>query len=128
MSRKNILIQQVATAQSLSSSFISSPTIISYMDNMSYQINCTTTDSIGSFALQISNDYSIDNLTGAVINPGNWNPIPLGGGTPTVNANDTVIDISLTQVPFSAIRLAYTSTTAGTGTCNIYFVSKQIGG
>lgn len=126
MSRKNVLPYKLATAQSLSSSFNSAVTTITYTDNISYQINCTTTNSVGTFALEVSDDYQISN--GTIVNAGTWNPLTLGGGIPAVNATDAVISISLTQVPFGAIRVAFTSSTPGTGTCDIYFLSKQLGG
>lgn len=127
MARKNVLPIQLLTNKSLATSFTSQAVLTTYTDNISFQINVTTTDSIGTFAVQVSNDYSVDNVTGAVLNSGTWNPLTLGG-TPTVNANDTVIDISLNQVPFNAIQLAYTTGTPGTGTCNVYYFAKQIGG
>jgi hypothetical protein len=126
MARKNVLTYELVGGQSLSSSFTTSPTQIVYLDNCSYQINITTTDSIGTFAVQGSNDYqSIENV---ITNPGNWIALTLGGGTPFVNASNDNIIIDLNQLPFSAIRLAYTSGTAGTGTCNIYLTCKQVGG
>lgn len=126
MARKNILTYQVASNQSLSSNFITPVTVIEYLDNCSYQINLTTTDSIGTFSVQGSNDYNQEGS--AVVNPGNWISLTLGGGTPFVNAANDLIIIDLNQLPFSAIRLIYSSGTSGTGTCNIYLTCKQVGG
>lgn len=123
--RKNTLVHQIATNQSLSSDFTTSPTVIRYLDNCSYQILITTTDSIGTFSIQGSNNYQ-ENL-GAVSSNGNWVDLTLGGGTPFVNAADDDIMIDLNQLPFNAIRIAYTSGTAGTGTCNIYLACKAVG-
>jgi hypothetical protein len=124
--RKNTLVYPVALNQSLSSTFTTSPTIIRYLDNCSYQIVITTTDSIGTFAVQGSNNYQ-ENL-GSIPSNSDWVDLTLGGGTPFVNAANDDIIIDLNQLPFNAIRLSYTSGTAGTGTCNIYLVCKELGG
>lgn len=129
MSRKNTFQSQIATAQSLAASFNSAVTDVRTSDNLSYQINVTTSNSTGSFALQGSDDYRIDETTGAVINSGTWASLPLGssgGGNPSVAAaNDTIV-VAINQFPFLAMRLAYTSTIAGTGTCNIYLMGRQL--
>jgi len=127
MARKNSLDVEIASNQSLSASFNSSPTIVQNVDNISYQINVTTSNSTGTFALQGSNDYSSVNVSGTA-NAGTWVNLPLGGGTPTVNATNDQIVIDINQFPMYAIRLAYTAGTAGTGTCNIFINARQIGG
>lgn len=126
MSRKNTLNYPVLTAQSLAASFTSPATFIRNTDNVSYQINVTTSNSVGSFSVQVSDDYSVgpDNT---VVNPGTWITLTLSG-TPTVASANDLIGISLNQLPYDSIRLAYTSTTAGTGTANAIITSKQIGG
>ncbi len=128
MSRKNVLKPYlVAASQSLSTSFTTNPTLILFADNIAYQVNVTTTNSTGSFAVQVSQDYQIDETTNTVINTGTWDTLTLSG-SPTVSGANDVIVINLNQLPFYAIRLAYTSSVAGTGTCNIYVSHKQIGG
>lgn len=128
MARKNILKYPVLTDQSLAASFQSAATLVKYLDNCSYQVNVTTTDSEGTLAVQSSNDYEIDEVTGAVVNAGTWIDLPLAGGTPVVNAADTNILIDLNQLSFIAIRLSYTSSVAGTGVCSATLVCRQIGG
>lgn len=129
MARKNILPYEISS-QSLASSF-SIPTVIKYLDNISYQINIKTTDSVGTFSVQGSLDYAISEPGNQVIAQGNWSTIPLttASGTPLVasGANDTIL-VDLNQLPFNAIRLSYAPTTAGTGTVDIYFLAKQVGG
>lgn len=128
MARKNTAFKQISTSQSLAASFNSPVTFIRNLDNVSYQINITTTNSTGTFAVQVSNDYKLDEVDNTVMNAGTWTALTLAGGTPSVAAaNDTIV-INLTQLSFNAIRLAYTSTVAGTGTCDIFVLSKQIGG
>lgn len=128
MSRKLVLAPTlVETSKSLSTSFNSTPTMITNTDNVAYQINVTTSNSTGTFSIQGSVDYqpATANLPGVT---GNWADLGLGGGTPTVAAaNDTLI-FNLSLLPFNALRVAYTSTIAGTGTCNIYIMTKQTGG
>jgi hypothetical protein len=127
MGRKNTLVTQIAHAQTLSSSFNSEPTVVRYMDNCSYQINIMTTDSTGTFSVQVSDDYYVNEGNDAVVtNPGNWATLTLSG-TPTVAASNDTIVINLNQLPFYAVRLAYTSTIAGTGTADIFVTDKVIG-
>lgn len=141
MSRKSTLVTQlgpngyVPLAQSasappfsLSTSFTTSPTGIRYLDNCSYQINVTTSNSSGTFQVQASNDYYVnEGNADVVMNPGTWIPLTLAGGTPFVAAANDQIIINLNQLPFYAIRLAYTSTVAGTGTATIFIASKVVG-
>lgn len=129
MSRKNTLVTTLVTNHSLASSFNTAPTVVRYLDNCSYQINVITTDSQGTFAVQVSNDYYVNEGNDAVVvNSGTWVTLTLAGGTPFVAAaNDTIV-INLNQLPFYAVRLSYTSAVAGTGTCSIYITDKQIGG
>lgn len=127
MSRKDFNVYKLAANQSLASSFITPATVVTTSDNISYQINITTTNSVGNFTVQASNDYSVG-PGGSVLNAGTWVDLTLGGGVPNANAANDSISISLNQVPFSALRLSYTATTAGTGTCSITVVSKMLGG
>lgn len=126
--RKNVLAPElVSSAVSLAANFSSTPTMIPFLDNCAYQINITTSDSIGTFAVEGSVDYVQETplIRGVV---GNWIPLTLGGSTPAPvanAANDTII-INLNQVPFNALRISYSSSTPGTGTANIYFMSKMI--
>lgn len=127
MARKDVVRTQLLTSQDMSSSFNSPITLIRNLDNCSYQINITTTDSIGTFAVQGSNDYGIYGPTNLVENTGNWIDLDLSG-VPFANAADDSILINLNQLPFNAIRIAYTATTPGTGTLDLWIVCKQVGG
>jgi hypothetical protein len=121
--QKNVLLpQQIATSQSLAASFNSSPTMISYTDNIAYQINVTTSNSVGTFAVQASQDYVPANSAAGGANAGNWATLTLSGTPAVAGANDTIV-IDLKELPYNAIRLAYTASTPGTGTCNIIVVS-----
>lgn len=133
MARKNTNVYRVKTAAgadtfSLAASFTAPPTIVTYMDNCAYQIDITTTNSTGSFVVQASLDYAVDALSGTVTNAGNWITLTLAGGSPIAAAANDDIMISMNQLPFVAIRISYTPTIVGTGTCAIYLSSKQLGG
>ncbi len=98
--------------QSLAASFNTIPTSVKYQDNLSYQININTTNSVGTFELQGSNDgVTYDNLTLAGV----------------VNAANDVSLININQFPFAWMRLSYTATTAGTGTCQIILMARNVG-
>ena len=113
-----------ALAQSMAASFNCVPTMIKYLDNISYQVNITTSNSTGTFAVQGSNDYqAADGLTTSAT--GNWVSLTLSGSPTAAAANDNIM-ITLNQLPFRAIRLIYTANVAGTGTCNCYIVAKQL--
>lgn len=141
MSRKSTLVTQLgpngaiplsesnsAAPFSLSTNFNAPVTVVRFLDNCSYQINVTTTDSSGTFAVEVSNDYYVNEGNDAVVmNPGNWIPLTLAGGTPTVSAADTLITVNLNQLPFYAVRLSYNSTTAGTGICRVFITDKVLG-
>lgn len=129
MARKNILRHQLVASQSLASSFNSTPTVIAYLDNCSYQINITTTNSTGTFGVQGSVDYQ-EATPNQLGNAGHWIDLPLGGSAAApvaAAANDSIL-INLNQVPFNALRITYTSTIAGTGTAELWLLDKQIGG
>lgn len=127
MSRKLVLLPvAIATNQSLATAFTTTPTVLSYQDNVAYQINVTTTNSTGTFTVQASMDYEAGvNGSGPPV-AGNWVDLTLDG-VPTVAAANDTIAISLNQVPFKALRIAYTPTVAGTGTCNILIMARTVG-
>lgn len=130
MARKNTLLYPIYTAaapKSMASTFTSPATIVRNLDNCAYQINIITSDSTGTFAIQASNDYAVNDETGLVVNAGNWITLPLSGSPTAAGANDQIL-INLNQLPFNAIRFAYTASVAGTGTLSAYLVCKQIGG
>lgn len=125
--RKNVLPPVLVSSHSLAATFSTSPTVITFLDNCAYQINVTTSNSTGTFMVEGSLDYvqATANVTGVT---GHWIPLTLGGTTAApvaAAANDQII-INLNQVPFNALRMSYTSTIAGTGTADIYFMSKMV--
>lgn len=136
MAKKDTLITTLVnpvtntTTFSLAASFNTPATVVRFLDNCSYQINVVTTDSVGSFAVEMSNDYYVNPVSGTIENSGNWIPLTLTsslGAIPTVAATSTNISINLNQLPFYAVRLAYSASTAGTGTATIFIADKVIG-
>lgn len=127
MARKNILETQLLSGRSLASSFTGPVTVVQNLDNISYQIDITTSNSTGTFVVEASDNYDSNEITNAVTDSGTWAALPLGG-TPTVAGANDIILINLNQLPFKAVRVRYISTVAGTGTCNLEIVAKQIGG
>lgn len=131
MARKDVVKYTIPVAGSpiisLSASFVTPATVIKYLDSISYQINVTTTDSVGTFAVQVSNDFQQDEVNNIVVNPGTWTALTLSG-TPSVSAANDSIVIDLQLMPYYATRIAYTSSSAGTGTAGIILNAKQIGG
>lgn len=126
MARKNVLEPVlIASAQSLGASFNSTPTLIDFMDNTAYQINVTTSSAVGTFDVQGSLDYFPGNANQAAVT-GNWVNLGVSPVPTLASANDTIL-ININQAPFRALRVSYTRT-SGTGTCNIYIMSKQLGG
>lgn len=125
--RKNTNRYKLESSKSLAASFTTTPTMITFMDNCSYQINITTSNSTGTFTVQGSDDYQAASSVQQPVT-GSWIDLPLGGDTaaPIANAANDNIIINMNQLPFNAIRIIYTSTIAGTGTCDIWIVEKQL--
>ena len=103
----------ISPSISLASSFNTISTSIKYLDNLAYQINITTTDSQGSFQLQCSSD--------------NVNWASIGTAASVAHANDTAVIWVNQEYCSHYVRLAYTSSVAGTGTCQIILTAKDMG-
>lgn len=127
MSRKNVLLPyKVESAHSLAASFTTTPTMVTYTDNIGYQINATTSDAVGFFVVQASVDYqpATPQTPGVT---GNWITLSLGGDLLTLSSSSDSLIINLSMLPFNAVRLSYTRT-SGTGTADVYIMHKQVGG
>ena len=128
MSRKNVLNVYVTTTDAipipiaagksavipLTSSFSTIATSTQYLDNVSYQIIITTSDSTGTFSLQCSSDGT------------NFDTV--GTAAVAAGANDTATLWVNQEYCSPYVRLHYTSTVAGTGSCTVLLTAKQIGG
>lgn len=124
---KNVLKPvKIATNQSLSASFASTPTVFTYTDNISYQINVNSAGSSGSFQVQGSLDYIAGNDPLAAPGvAGHWVPLTLSG-FPTSNGTVDTILININECPYNALRIAYISTVAGSATCDIFVMAKGL--
>lgn len=122
MSRKQVLAPiQIETNKSLAVNFTSTPTEVSFQDNLAYEIIVTTSDSTGNFFLVGTLD-SPDNL--GSFSAVNWVQL-IACGTIT-GAND-VIGIDINQFPFKYVALQYVASTPGTGTCNVKVMARTVG-
>ena len=120
MPRKNVLQgAHTVQAQSMSATFTSPYTNIQYLDNLMIQISYTGTPA-GTFAIEGSNDYNPNISPDA----SHWGNLPLSG-TPTAVGSADTIDIQMTQLACSWIRLVYTRT-SGTGVCDVYITGKEV--
>lgn len=98
---------------SLAASFVTIPTSINRLDNIAYQINITTSNSVGTFTMQCSSDQV------------NWANV--GTAASVAAANDVAVVWVNQEYCSHYVRLSYTANTAGTGTCTIILTAKDIG-
>ncbi len=115
-STKNVLLPyHLTTAQTLSANFSTGTVAVPYLDNVGIQINISATaGASGNFTVNVS----LDNVT--------FIPLVMSGTPAVSGVNDNIL-ISLNQLPFRYMNLTYTSATAGTGSCDIYIMAKEIG-
>lgn len=133
MSAKNSTLKTLFTSatgapapKSLATAWTSPVTVIRNLDDVSYQINVTTSNSTGTFAVEVSNDYKESSPTDSLVASGTWSALNLSG-TPTVAAANDVINITLTSPPFNAVRVSYTPTVPGTGTAQVTILARRAG-
>lgn len=124
--RKNNLPPfRVLSSVSMSGTVTSSVTNLSQLDNIGVQFNFTGSP-VGTFNVQVSNDYNESNQGGAVVvlNPGSWINMSL---TPSPAATGTADNIYIDIVPTSAqwIRTVYTGS-SGTGVLSYYISGKML--
>jgi len=113
LARKTILGPIVIeSAKSMAADFVTASTVVQMEDTLSYQINITTSDSTGTFYLQGSNDDT--------------NFVTIGTAGSAAGANDTIL-VDIGDVSCKHIRISYTSSVAGTGTCKIYLMARSVG-
>jgi hypothetical protein len=108
----------------MASSFNSAPTNVQYMDNVTYVLEWSGSSPEGTFTVQASEDYSVSS-TGTVLNAGTWITLPLSA---TITASGTADNalLDLNQLPYSWVRLAFTSSDASSGTVNAYVSAKAV--
>lgn len=99
----------------LSGNITSGSVAIPFLDNIGIQINITAPALTSGF---FTVNASLDGV--------NYMPLVMSG-TPAVSGSADTVMISLNQVPFRYITVNYTSSTAGTGSCDVWVMSKEIG-
>jgi hypothetical protein len=102
-------------------------TIVQKISMLSYTVSWAGTSPVGTLAVQISNDFSL-NPNGTVNNMGTWTVLPLNLAGTTVNTipvtgNTGTGAIDIDQLGFFAVQLVYTAT-SGTGVLNAVFNGK----
>ena len=104
----------------MSADITSTPTIITNLSMVSYQVTWSGSTPVGNVIVEASNDYTVD-ASGKVLNTGTWNEVT--GATAAISGNTGKGMINLNQMPAFAIRLKYVFT-SGTGTLNATVVAK----
>ncbi len=123
MARKNVLFPYTQSS-SMATSVTTTPTHIAFLDNIAVQIDITTSDGIGTFALQGSCDYVKGDAENAAVT-GNWVTITLSPTIPASASADAHTLINMQQLAFPWIRLVYTRS-SGTGTLAVTITGKEI--
>lgn len=121
MSRKNNLKQfrNIVNGDMSQASITSAVTDIQFLDNIGIQLDFSGSP-VGTFDVQISLNYSIDNLSNTVISSGTWVTIASGS---TSGGSPIFFDLNQLSAPF--IRVVYTKT-SGTGTLNSIISAKML--
>jgi hypothetical protein len=123
MPRKNVLLPYTQTA-AMSANATTTPTHIAWLDNIAIQIDVTTSDAVGTFALQGSVDYNKGDANSPAVT-GNWIDITLSPVIPAAASADAHTLINMSNVAFPWIRLVYTRS-SGTGTLAVTIAGKEI--
>jgi hypothetical protein len=110
----------LANAVSMSSSVATKPLIIQ-MESMAAFSLVWTGSPVGTFALETSDDYSLD-ASGEVKNAGTWNALPLSE-TPTAAGTSGNDFINASSLAGYAVRVKY-NYTSGTGSLTVVANAK----
>ena len=105
---------QVVTNGDMSADLVSISTDIKTQDNVGYQVIYTGTPT-GDFLVQ------------GTINGIDWETLDIGTPGPTAIGMGGSFVVSLTQVPYAKLRLAYTAS-SGMGLLNVWVMVKRLGG
>lgn len=109
-------------ATSMGASATSAAIEVKRQDNVGIQLNWTGTPT-GTFAVQISADYKVDN-NGNVMNAGNWISLPLSPAIAAAGSADVAF-IDINQTGAAYIRVVYTRS-SGTGVLDGYITAKGV--
>ncbi len=96
---------------SMAASITSAATILDKIDQVAIQIAWTSSDAVGTIAVQ----GSVDGLQ--------WDDVPFSPALPQPSSNNNSYMIALAEIPFMYIRVKYTRT-SGTGTLSAKLSAK----
>ncbi len=112
---------QVITDNDMSADFTSAVTNIQQISHVSYSITWITSDAVGTFSVEVSNDYAIS-ADGTVLNEGTWTAIDLSTTVATAGTDDNAfIDIQSLSAVWCRLKYTFTS---GSGELNAYVAGK----
>ena len=112
-SKRTLDYDSLLVDQSMSATFQSDSTNILHMDRIGYQISFTTSDAVGTFSVEVSNDESV------------WVALTLSAAVTAASSNDDAfIDV---ESAAKFVRLVYTRA-SGTGTLQAHITGKSISG
>lgn len=118
--RKNVLAPYHALINgSMGASVNSAITSAAYQDNIGIQVKWTSSDAVGTIAVEASVNYEPRLGTGEFVSL-TFDPV-----LAQPNSNDGEYLINLNQLPYVYYRISYTRA-SGTGTLNVWFTSKEI--
>lgn len=113
---------QVVKNASMATSVTSQVTVVTNTDNIVYVARWTGTPT-GTFSVNTSSDYvPAPGGTGAPVNAGTWQALPLSASVSAVGSADDA-RIELSQLPDHYVQLVYTAV-SGSGTLNVYVSGK----
>lgn len=123
MSKKIIAPVPIIVAGDMSGNLTSTVLRIQFHDSVSMQINITTANAIGTFEVQGSLDYEV-NDSGEVVNAGNWVDLVLTPAPVAAGVSESIL-IDMFGLSFPFIRLHYTAT-SGTGSVTALGSAKEV--
>jgi len=125
MSRKNTLTPiKIMDAVDLTSNQTSTPVKITFLDNVSIQINLTDSPA-GSFSVEVSNDFSL-NPDGSIRDAGQWTVLTSPSSVTVTAGSPDPIFIDVNQSGANAIRLVWTDNASPDGTATCYLMAKAV--
>jgi len=113
MAKRTLDFSTLEVDKSMGATFQTASTNILHMDRVGYQISFTTSDAIGTFSVEVSNDDTV------------WVALTLSAAVTAASSDDDAfIDVE-TAAKF--VRLVYTRS-SGTGTLQAHITGKSISG
>lgn len=122
---KNVLLPiRLLEAAVLTDDVTSAPVKVSFLDNISIQINLTGAPA-GAFSVQVSNDVSW-NPDGSLRNPGEWTTLTTPPSITVTAGSPDPIFIDVNQTGANGIRLIWVDNASPSGTATAILMAKGI--